>query len=260
MQDVIDKFIEEINRKMLSKNTYITYTTALLSFKKFCEDKNLDWKTRDAVYQYSVYLSKLGLNANSVNLKLCALSSFFNFCIDNGIAEKNYAKRLKVRAPKRIVPTIDKDTCDLLLETTPEPYLSVIKLMLYGGLRISEAVSVDSKNFYYDGSVFCKLIGKGNKERITPIMDKNASQFLTYKKPDKLTEGMVKEYLYRWSKKYGKHVTAHRLRHTFATNCIEKGIPVEIVSEWLGHNDLRTTMIYVKISYERIKKFVKENI
>ena len=37
------------------------------------------------------------------------------------------------------------------------------------------------------------------------------------------------------------HITAHVLRHTFATMCMEQDIPLQIVSKWLGHGDIRTT-------------------
>jgi site-specific recombinase XerD len=47
--------------------------------------------------------------------------------------------------------------------------------------------------------------------------------------------------------KINKYMTFHCSRHTFAINSIVLGIPIEVVSDLLGHSDLRTTQIYAKI-------------
>lgn len=48
-----------------------------------------------------------------------------------------------------------------------------------------------------------------------------------------------------------KYITFHCSRHTFAINSLVLGIPIETVSDLLGHNDLRTTQIYAKIVDEK---------
>jgi site-specific recombinase XerD len=47
--------------------------------------------------------------------------------------------------------------------------------------------------------------------------------------------------------KIDKNVTFHVSRHTFATNSITLGIPIEVVSKLLGHTSLKNTMIYAKV-------------
>lgn len=44
-----------------------------------------------------------------------------------------------------------------------------------------------------------------------------------------------------------KPIHFHCARHTFATIAISSGIPIEVISKLLGHNDLKTTSIYAKI-------------
>ena len=51
-----------------------------------------------------------------------------------------------------------------------------------------------------------------------------------------------------------KHVTLHGLRHSFATHMIEKGVPLHVVQNLLGHHSIKTTEIYLHIS----NKFRKE--
>jgi site-specific recombinase XerD len=58
-----------------------------------------------------------------------------------------------------------------------------------------------------------------------------------------------------------KIMTFHCARHTFATNGISLGIPIEIVSKLLGHKDLKTTMIYTKIVDDvKIREMKKWNV
>ena len=52
-----------------------------------------------------------------------------------------------------------------------------------------------------------------------------------------------------------KAVTYHCFRHTFATTVtLSQGVPLETVSQMLGHNNILTTQIYAKITNEKISR------
>ena len=50
-----------------------------------------------------------------------------------------------------------------------------------------------------------------------------------------------------------KNLTFHLARHTFATLCLSKGVPMESVSKMLGHTNIRTTQIYARITNKKIE-------
>lgn len=55
-----------------------------------------------------------------------------------------------------------------------------------------------------------------------------------------------------------KNLTFHIARHTFATLCLSKGVPVESVSKILGHTNIKTTQIYARITNKKIEKDMME--
>ncbi|TFH94465.1 integrase [Porphyromonas levii] len=50
----------------------------------------------------------------------------------------------------------------------------------------------------------------------------------------------------------------HTARHTFATLCLTKGVPMESVSKMLGHTNIKTTQIYGRITNKKIEKDMME--
>lgn len=257
MTIMVADFLDTLKLKLYSENTILSYSKALKEYSKLCRETKLKWDSKELALKYIRLLVDSGYTPNTINLRISALSSFMDWCIDNDYTLRNYFKKNSVKTPKRLVEYLDDNTINLLLSITKDRMKPYIEMMLFGGLRVSEAVSVSGSNFYEDGNtVYCRVIGKGNKERITPLlMDINkARKFLKFKKDDKVTAASIKEYLYRLSAKCGRHITAHRLRHTFATKASDMGVPIDVIGEWLGHEDLRTTMIYAKVTYNKIKK------
>ena len=58
----------------------------------------------------------------------------------------------------------------------------------------------------------------------------------------------------RWGKETGVHVTAHRLRHTFATQLVNAGCPILTVQALMGHKRLQTTLTYAKIHNHTVER------
>ncbi|MBI2271449.1 MAG: site-specific integrase, partial [Bacteroidetes bacterium] len=75
-----------------------------------------------------------------------------------------------------------------------------------------------------------------------------------------ITNQKFNEYLAEIATLYGikKHLTSHTARHTFATSVtLTNGVPIETVSEMLGHKDIRTTQIYAKIVQQKLSTDMK---
>jgi integrase/recombinase XerD len=131
------------------------------------------------------------------------------------------------------------------------------------GLRLNELLNLKIKDIRSSEKIIRINQSKGNKDRIVSLSDKLLyivrDYYLVYKPTNYLFEGekgnrysersvqlvLKKSLANAKIKTEGK---VHTLRHSYATHLIQSGIDVRIVQEWLGHENIKTTMIYTHIT------------
>jgi integrase/recombinase XerD len=149
----------------------------------------------------------------------------------------------------------------------------IIKLILYTGIRVSEAINLKLKDFMPQEDIYLiKITGKGNKARVVMIKKKHIKKELDEwlkirqckdnlifcnKKGTPLTQAyisrMVEKILISCGIRKEKN-GAHMLRHTFATLLYNKSKDLVLVQEALGHASLDTSRIYTHFDKERLQK------
>lgn len=67
----------------------------------------------------------------------------------------------------------------------------------------------------------------------------------------------VAEVFSRWLRARGLNITAHQLRHTFATELLRSGAPLRDIQMMLGHASLETTQIYLLVDASHLRKSVE---
>lgn len=161
---------------------------------------------------------------------------------------------------------------------------SLFMYLLYdSGCRIQEILSLKLKDFFVqNGTAELHIIGKGNKFRITPISEELIPKFerycrhyhksstyddyLFYTKRRGVCSQMSCDTAQTFIKKYGimaqklnsaiPHVHPHLFRHTRAMHLYMAGMPLELVSQWLGHSQLETSLIYARATTDMKRKAV----
>ena len=148
---------------------------------------------------------------------------------------------------------------------------TMLKLCYGLGLRVSEIVNlkisdIDSKAM----QVFIER-AKGKKDRYVNLPESILPQlriyFIEYKPKMYLFEGQYGgQYSSRSAQqvfknallkaKINKVVSIHSLRHSFATHLLEQGTDIRFIQELLGHNDIKTTLIYTEVSDKSIRKII----
>jgi len=165
---------------------------------------------------------------------------------------------------------LNNDEVDKLInscETFQEKF--VIWTLLDTGLRLSEFADLKKENIQWQERrlvIYGKggPYGKKTKRRIIPMTERVRS-LIEYHFAENNDTGMSKRTIERIVKKVAdkagvsKKVSPHILRHTFAVNCIKKGISTRALQSLLGHDRLATTEIYLNLSPEdAIREFLNK--
>jgi integrase/recombinase XerD len=153
---------------------------------------------------------------------------------------------------------------------------------LYGaGLRASEAIALRLQDVDLEVG-FVRTVGKGDKERVVPLGSKAVEALQAYQERGRRLLGgagtvkapelflnnrgrrLSRQGLHLIIKKYARKaglsadVSAHTLRHSFATHLLEGGADLRAVQEMLGHADLSTTQIYTHVTTAHLQKVYRE--
>jgi integrase/recombinase XerC len=154
----------------------------------------------------------------------------------------------------------------------------ILRLFYQTGMRLSELVDLKTGQVNaYTRTI--KVLGKGNKERIVPILPAllealkeyeslKAGQWENYDKVHVLLtekgKPLYAQYVYRIVKEYLGDVTTlqkrspHILRHSFATHLLNNGADLNAVKELLGHASLAATQVYTHTTIGKLKEVHKK--
>ena len=138
-------------------------------------------------------------------------------------------------------------------------------------MRISEALALNVGDINHND--FLKIHGKGNKERIVPILPivkdkidaytnacpynfKHGEALFLGARGERLSPRIVQRTLEKIRRSLGlpDNLTPHALRHSFATHLLAEGINLRSIQELLGHASLSTTQRYTNVEIEHLKK------
>jgi integrase len=192
-----------------------------------------------------------------------SLSSFYEYCIAQGLADDNVALCLpKVRAPlPRPRPTPD-DIWERLL-TDADPRERLISLLAgEAGLRRAEISVVHCDDIYHDGQGHALIVhGKGGRQRVVPLTERLAAEIRTYRdgRGGWLFVGKIDGHIsvhyvgMLVSKLMPPGWSIHKLRHRAATRGYAGTGNLRAVQEFLGHASVATTERYTAVSSRDVR-------
>jgi integrase/recombinase XerD len=240
-----------------SQNTQRSYSTALNEFF----DNNQPYSSisiLDAI-SYSQALKTRGLKNSSINLRLSALSSFYDyiaFVTEQNIPNPFSNSHLRKKSSTSEIEILSPKEVTKLLSVIKNPYHhALFNLLFHTGLRRSEIVLLTQDNFIkINKDWFVRIFpeqSKSNKYRDIFIPTEIKSQIDSISKPGQYIFPMTEQNVYKQLLKYSKlanikkHITPHIIRHTVATQALQNGADVTEVQQMLGHASIETTMRYV---------------
>ena len=290
---VIDKFIEYLNyEKRYSVNTLISYKKDISQFDSYLKaiynTSELTSASHLQMRSWMIELVNKGVSNKSINRKISALRSFFNYLKKTGLVEKNpTVKLITPKIGKRLPVYVHEKNIEKLFDEIPasgfKPIrdILIVEVLYTTGMRRSELIGL--RDFDIDvANNQIKVTGKGNKERNIPLSSKmidklnNWIEFRNdYCRENKL---LREEFLFiteKGKKLYPKKVynivkaklngvttvdkkSPHVLRHSFATHLMNKGADLNAVKELLGHANLAATQVYTHNTIEKLKDVYKK--
>ncbi|MBI4724258.1 MAG: tyrosine recombinase XerC, partial [Rhodomicrobium sp.] len=225
-----------------------------------------------------------GTASRSLARTLSALRSLFRYLERAGLLQNRAVltvalPKLPPRLPKPLTEIKAKDVVGEAAidgEMSDHPWTGprnqAVLLLLYGsGLRISEALSLNRKDAPLPPRDVLRIMGKGGRERLAPVLPLAQSAVSTYLercphrldsqsplfvgvKGGRLNPRIVQLLIARFRNNLGLPQTAtpHALRHSFATHLLSRGADLRVIQELLGHASLSTTQGYTAVDRERL--------
>jgi integrase/recombinase XerD len=227
------------------------------------------------------------------NARLAAIHCFFRYVLDSDPTHAALCQRiLAVSVKKTVRPTLgylSADEVETLLAQVDRStgkgerdYL-LLALLYDTGARIQEALDMAPADFHLTSPAFVRVLGKGKKERLCPLLPQTArvvSRYLegTGRHPDesrplfqnrrggKLTRQgaryLLRQYLSQAAKVLPRlsrpGISLHTLRHTKAMHLLQSDVPIITIKDVLGHADVRSTEVYVQTDLEAKRKALEQ--
>lgn len=262
--DLIEKMKTEMLRRKYSTRTIKSYLDVVKTFLKWINKNREDYSDdlqRIRKSDVKEYLNTLhNKSGSTINVHLQSLK----FMMEEILHKNCYVHIRFSKTPKQAPEYLTKEELISLFNAINNAKHKLMIKLLYGaGLRVSELVNLRVRDFEFNDNSGWVRHGKGNKDRlfIIPISLKNElmghiseneldhNEFIFTGNNGHYSVRSIQEIINNATKKakIKKNVHPHTLRHSFATHLMENEYDAITVQSLLGHNDVRTTMIYAHV-------------
>lgn len=290
-------------QRNLSPNTIRAYRDVFILLLRFCRDvkgiaieklrlKHIDVDLVDAFLEYIE--KDRHCTPSTLNLRLATLHAFFRYIQVEEPAHLLQCQRILAIPLRRFVHSevsyLSKDHLAAIL-AQPDVKKSegrrdaVLLSVLYDtGARVQELIDMSVGDVRLDAPHQIRILGKGRKIRIVPLMDTTANLLRNYlhennlelpekfdyplfrnKQGNKLTRVGVNYILQKYARKaqesypyFKQRISPHTFRHTKGMHLLQGGVSLDVIRDFLGHVDIKTTEIYAKANLEMKRAALKK--
>ena len=246
--------------------TYLHYNSELLRFaNKFSDEINIQ-----DIKDYLDFLFRQGRSPVTVNQAISALKFYYTKIMSRNFFD-GINKVIRPKNSKKLPTVLSKEEIIKIISSAENKKNKLIIQVLYtSGLRVSELRNLKINDVDFNRKIITVKAGKGKKDRITiisAVVLDNINKYLLEYKPikylfensqlnKKLTTRTLQIVITDSAKKanINKNISAHTLRHSFATHQLENGVNLRYIQSMLGHSRLETTQIYTKVAINKFSE------
>lgn len=261
-----------------TKKEYVRYVRRLGDHFQ-CDPAAL---SEDQLRAYFLFLrQEKKFGGSAMKLARCALRCFFRDGLH--VAGWTVFEEVRVAPPQTLPLVLTREQVATLLGAVREPrYRTALTLIYHTGLRVGEAVRIELRDLRETHTPHPRLhvrCGKGGKDRFVPLAPAMVAQlrgwWQTHRHPQFLFPGPTSGWreraqpadaaqraithlsvsavqntfrLARAQSGLPVEATVHTLRHCYATHLLEEGVSLRLISQYLGHAALETTVIYTHLT------------
>lgn len=256
-------YLELLERKRYSPSTIKTYRAYFSDFMEYHKGRNIDRLKVADINKYILYLvNEKKISVSQQNMRINAIKFYYEQV--KGGQRQYYGGITRAKEYKSLPEVLSRnEVARILACLSNRKHRCMISLIYSAGLRRSELLNLTPKDIISE-RMLVRIMGKGRKCRYSLLSEKLLKDLREYFKeyrPQKwLFEGetpgeqysasalvkILKEAASRAGIKHRVHV--HMLRHSFATHLLEQGTDLRTIQELLGHNDIKTTSIYLHVT------------
>lgn len=254
-------------------------------------EKAIDAVDYDVVLSFLSWLSDVRKNGTSTkNVRLAHIKSFFRYVmmtapehsgqcskilgIPFGKEDKKPPECMSTDAIKQMLASIDSSIDEGLR------HLALLSLMYDSACRVQEIIALNVKDFQPGQCCRIYVHGKGNKYRSIPLLKETEKIISKYvrqfgflpdspmfcnKKGERLTRQGIRYIIRKYSKVANDTVPGiidgsvypHRMRHSKATHLVDNGVNIYNIRDFLGHESVATTQVYLTTNPEATRKAIE---
>lgn len=303
LTDFLSKYLP--GEKGASKNTIAAYRDTFLLFINYLEGSKLiplkkltiEMITMENVIQFLDWLQmERKCSDTTRNVRLAAIHSFFRFIqYKNPDSLFEWQRILSIPVKKAEHTTINHLSLEGMKLLLEQPDLSLKKgrrdlallsLMYDSGARVQEMIDLSPSMLRLEHPCTVKLIGKGSKARIVPLMDEQIYFLKQYMSENHLSESRMcihplfynsrKEKLTRAGVNHilicyanmarlkqpsliPDRISCHALRHSKAMHLLQAGVNLVYIRDILGHSSVQTTEVYARVDSKQKREALEKS-
>ncbi|MDR0231605.1 MAG: site-specific integrase [Dysgonamonadaceae bacterium] len=293
-----------LNEKGASNNTISSYRDTFVLLINFLQTKKqikvekitLDKITKETILEFLDWLQKeRKCSVSTRNSRLSAIHSFYKYLQCESLEHVHECQRiLSIKFKKAATENVNYLTIEgiklLLLQPDTNTSrgrrdLTLLSLMYDAGARVQEIIDLTPSMLRIDKPATIKIIGKGNKARIVPMLDAQVEHLRNYLKENRLNESFANKYpLFHNSKKekltragvnhiikkyadaarkvnqaiIPQKISCHTLRHSKAMHLLQAGVNLVYIRDILGHVSIQTTEIYARADSKQKRQALEQ--
>ena len=211
------------------------------------------------------------------NTKVGYLKTVLDEMVEDGfIKDVSFPRRLKEKKQKvhYLTKDMENELLKYLIQNDYYEAFDIVSCLIDLGCRVNELLNLEKRFVDFDNNQINFNDRKNDQAVAVPMTDRVQVKIKRYSKGiykgqevkdfDKVFSLNYSELNAIWQKArtdlgYAdkKFYTLHLCRHTCASRLVQRGVPILLVKDWLGHEDIKTTMIYAHLAPKALHSVVE---